>query len=141
MILPCRPLGLPAPRPSYAHPGDAGLDLHAAIAEPLTLAPGERAVIDTGWAFAIPEGYAGLVLPRSGLSKRGIDVKAGVIDSSFRGSVGVTLSNESRAAYVVEPGSRVGQLVIVPCARVELVEVEALGETSRGGGGFGSTGR
>jgi dUTP pyrophosphatase len=131
------------PLPAYQTPGSAGLDLCAAIPEPIRLAPGERRLIPTGLIFEIPEGYEGQVRPRSGLAlKHGITVvnSPGTIDADFRGEVGIVLINHGDAPYVVEPLSRVAQVVL---ARVEQVEIElsdALSETSRGAGGYGSTG-
>jgi dUTP pyrophosphatase len=129
--------------PSRAHDGDAGYDLHAA--EPLTLAPGERAVVGTGIAVAIPDGHAGLVLPRSGLAfKHGIALvnAPGLIDAGYRGELRVLLLNTDRAEpFDVEPGDRIAQLVVVKVESPELEELELLEETARGGGGFGSTGR
>jgi dUTP pyrophosphatase len=129
--------------PSRAHEGDAGYDLHAA--EPLTLAPGERAVVGTGIAVAVPEGHAGLVLPRSGLAfKHGIALvnAPGLIDSGYRGELRVLLLNTDRATpFDVEPGDRIAQLVVVKVEAPELEELELLEETARGSGGFGSTGR
>jgi dUTP pyrophosphatase len=129
--------------PSRAHDGDAGYDLHAA--EPLTLAPGERAVVGTGIAVAIPEGHAGLVLPRSGLAfKHGIALvnAPGLIDSGYRGELRVLLLNTDRATpFDVEPGDRIAQLVVVKVESPELKEHDLLEETARGAGGFGSSGR
>lgn len=129
--------------PSRAHEGDAGYDLHAA--EPVTLGPGERAVVGTGIAVAIPDGRAGLVLPRSGLAfKHGIALvnAPGLIDSGYRGELRVLLLNTDREhPFDVEPGDRIAQLVVVRVEAPELEELEALEESARGGGGFGSTGR
>jgi dUTP pyrophosphatase len=129
--------------PSRAHPGDAGLDLHAA--EAATLGPGERASVGTGIAVEIPDGHAGLVLPRSGLAARhGIALvnAPGLIDSGYRGELRVLLINTDRdEAFEIEPGDRIAQLVLAPVAEVELFEVEELSESDRGGGGFGSSGR
>jgi dUTP pyrophosphatase len=129
--------------PSRAHEGDAGYDLHAA--EPATLAPGERASIGTGVAVEIPDGCAGLVLPRSGLAARhGISVvnAPGLIDAGYRGEVRVLLLNTDRsAAFEVAPGDRIAQLVLVRHEAPELVEVESLEASTRGADGFGSTGR
>ena len=127
--------------PARAYAGDAGLDL--AAAEGVTLAPGERAVVGTGLAVAIPDGYAGLVLPRSGLAARhGIGkVNApGLIDSGYRGEVRVVLLNTDRAQpFVIEPGWRIAQLVLVALQAVSLVEVDDLPESDRGERGFGSS--
>jgi dUTP pyrophosphatase len=129
--------------PSLAHDGDAGYDLHAA--EPVTLGPGERAVVGTGIAVAIPEGHAGLVLPRSGLAfKHGIALvnAPGLIDSGYRGELRVLLLNTDREhPFDVEPGDRIAQLMVVKVEAPELEELDTLEETGRGVGGFGSTGR
>jgi dUTP pyrophosphatase len=128
--------------PSRAYPGDAGLDLVAC--ERVTLSPGERAVVGTGIAVAIPEGYAGLVTPRSGLAARhGLSVvnAPGLIDSGYRGEVkAVLLNTDADAAFTVEPGMRIAQLVLVATPAVELAEVPLLSETVRADGGFGSSG-
>jgi dUTP pyrophosphatase len=128
--------------PTRAHPGDAGLDLCAA--ENLHLGPGERGAVGTGIAVAIPEGHAGLVLPRSGLAARhGIALvnAPGLIDSGYRGELRILLLNTDRAeSFDVSPGDRIAQLVIAPVAEAEVVEVAELGETARGAGGFGSSG-
>jgi dUTP pyrophosphatase len=129
--------------PSRAHDGDAGLDLHAC--ETAHLGPGERWSVGTGIAVEIPEGHAGLVLPRSGLAqKHGISLvnSPGLIDSGYRGEVRVLLLNTDPAeVFRVEPGDRIAQLVIAQVAAAQPVEVEELTETSRGDGGFGSSGR
>jgi dUTP pyrophosphatase len=129
------------PMPRYARDGDAGLDLHAAEAG--TLGPGERRAIRTGLALAIPRGFAGFVLPRSGLALRqGVTVlnAPGLIDAGYRGELQVLLVNHGSAAVAVERGDRIAQLVIQRIERVELLEVEELPESERGAGGFGSTG-
>jgi dUTP pyrophosphatase len=127
--------------PARAYAGDAGLDL-AAI-ERIELGPGERAVVATGLAVAIPEGYAGFVQPRSGLASRhGITIvnTPGLVDSGYRGELMVILHNTDRAeAFVVEPGMRIAQLVVLPVPEVELVEVEELPASERGARGFGSS--
>src|SRR5687767_10713149 len=129
--------------PTRAHPGDAGMDLYAI--EMVNLAPGERASVGTGIAIAIPEGYAGLILPRSGLAARdGITLPnaPGLIDAGYRGELRVLLLNTDREkAFQVRLGDRVAQLVITPVPEVRLVMAESLGESSRGPEGFGSTGR
>jgi dUTP pyrophosphatase len=128
--------------PTRAHPGDAGLDLHALQAA--TLAPGERVSVPTGIAVEIPSGHAGLVLPRSGLADRhGISVvnAPGLIDSDYRGELRVLLLNTDRdEPFSLAAGDRIAQLVIVAVALPEIAEVGALTETARGAGGFGSTG-
>lgn len=132
-----------AAAPSRAHEDDAGYDLRAS--EATTLQPGGRASVGTGVAVAIPDGHAGLVLPRSGLAARhGISLvnAPGLIDAGYRGEVRVLLLNTDReAAFEVAPGDRIAQLVIVRHEAPELVEVDSLDETVRGDGGFGSTGR
>jgi dUTP pyrophosphatase len=128
--------------PTQAYDGDAGLDL--AACERAELGPGERAVVGTGVAVAIPDGHAGLVVPRSGLAARhGLTIvnAPGLIDSGYRGEVKVVLLNtDAREPFVVEPGMRIAQLVLVEAASVRLVEVEELPESERGAAGFGSSG-
>ena len=129
--------------PSRAHEGDAGLDLYAC--EAAHIGPGERWSIGTGIAVEIPDGHAGLVLPRSGLAKRhGISLvnSPGLIDSGYRGEIRVLLLNTDPAeVFRVAPGDRIAQLVISPIALAEPVEAEALADSARGDGGFGSSGR
>ena len=130
------------PLPAYAKPGDAGLDLRAS--EAVTLEPGERRLVPTGLAVAIPEGHAGFVLPRSGLAMhRGVTVlnAPGLIDSGYRGELKVLLINHGAEAVSIERGERIAQLVVQPVARARLVEGERLPDSARGEGGFGSTGR
>lgn len=133
--------------PTYATAGAAGLDLHAALEAPRTLKPGERAAIPTGVALALPPGYEGQVRPRSGLaSKYGIGVvnSPGTVDEDYRGEVHVLLVNLGQEPYTIQPKDRVAQLVVAPVTRVVTVRVEnvsELGQTERGHGGFGSTGR
>jgi len=132
------------PLPAYQTSGSAGMDLHAALAEPLPIAPGERRLVPTGIALAIPPGYEGQVRPRSGLARdHGITIvnAPGTIDSDFRGEIGIVLHNLDRKPFCVEPLARIAQLVIAPVARAELLPVEELPESSRGSGGYGSTGR
>jgi dUTP pyrophosphatase len=128
--------------PSQAYEGDAGLDLSAC--ERVEIAPGERAVVGTGIAVAIPEGHAGFVLPRSGLAARhglGKVNAPGLIDAGYRGEVKVILLNTDAAeTFVVEPGMRIAQLVLVEAAGVRLIEVDELSESERGTGGLGSSG-
>jgi dUTP pyrophosphatase len=127
--------------PQQAYEGDAGVDLSAC--EAAVLEPGTRAVISTGLAVEIPDGYAGFVLPRSGLAARhgiGVVNSPGLIDSGYRGEIRVVLLNSDREeAFVVEPGMRVAQLVIAPVASVRLVEVDELATSQRGARGFGSS--
>ena len=128
--------------PSRAYAGDAGLDLSAC--ERVELAPGERAVVGTGLAVAIPEGYAGFVLPRSGLAARHGLTKVntpGLVDSGYRGEIKVILLNTDRTEpFVVEPGMRIAQLVVLEVPEVQPVEVVELPESERGPGGLGSSG-
>jgi dUTP pyrophosphatase len=128
--------------PETAYPGDAGFDLVAC--ERVELGPGERAVVPTGIAVAIPEGYAGLVVPRSGLALRhGISLvnTPGIIDSGYRGELCVIAINTDRLEpFVIEPGMRIAQLVVVAVPSLTLVEEDALPETVRGTAGFGSSG-
>jgi dUTP pyrophosphatase len=128
--------------PQYAHPGDAGADLHAA--ESMELAPGERALVGTGVSIALPDGYAAFVVPRSGLaSKHGITVvnSPGTVDAGYRGEIKVTLLNTDRSEpYSISEGDRIAQLVIMPVARARFVPVQKLPGSQRGDGGFGSTG-
>ena len=128
--------------PTYAHPGDAGADLHAS--EALVLAPGERALVGTGVSIALPDGYAAFVVPRSGLAvKHGITVvnSPGTVDAGYRGEVKVCLLNTDRVApFPINVGDRIAQLIVVPVARAVFVPVERLPGSMRGEGGFGSTG-
>jgi dUTP pyrophosphatase len=128
--------------PSQAYDGDAGLDL--AACERLELAPGERGIVGTGLAVAVPEGWAGLILPRSGLAARhGITVvnSPGLIDAGYRGELKVIMLNtDKHNAFVVEPGMRIAQLILVEAAGVHLVEQEQLSTTERGAAGLGSSG-
>jgi dUTP pyrophosphatase len=131
------------PLPRYQTEGSAGMDLHAALGAPLTLAPLGRAKVPTGLAFAIPQGFEGQVRPRSGLAARsGLTVlnSPGTIDSDYRGEVQVVLVNLGDAPVTIAPLERVAQLVFTPVARAELVLVESLDATERGVGGYGSTG-
>jgi dUTP pyrophosphatase len=129
--------------PTRAHPGDAGLDLYAA--EAATIEPGERAMVGCGIAIAVPDGHAGLVLPRSGNAARhGIALvnAPGLIDSGYRGEIRVLLLNtDPRQPFEVKPGERIAQLVVTPVADAVPVEVVDLAASVRGEGGFGSSGR
>ena len=141
--LPFRRLRPDARLPEAAHPGDAGLDLRSV--EPAKVAPGERAMIPTGLAVAIPDGHAGLVLPRSGLaSKQGLTLAnaPGLIDAGYRGEVVVAVVNLDREqAVTIEAGDRIAQLVVVALPQVAPAFVDELPDSQRGEGGFGSSGR
>ena len=130
------------PAPSYAHPGDAGADIHAAVE--VTLQPGERALVPTGIALALPEGFVALVHPRSGLAARhGISIvnAPGTIDAGYRGEVKVCLVNtDSSEPFTVRRGDRIAQLVIQRFETAAFVEVVDLPDSARGAGGYGSTG-
>ena len=129
--------------PAYKTPGSAGLDLEAAIEEPIVLAPGARRLIPTGLRLELPNGYEGQVRARSGLALRhgiGMVNAPGTIDADYRGEVGVLLVNWGQEPFTITPRARIAQLVICRVAQAELVEVEALDDTLRSGGGYGSTG-
>ena len=137
-------IGKEIPLPYYATGGAAGLDLHACIDGPVIVPAGGEAFIPTGIAAAIPEGYVGIMAVRSSMGIRhGITMTngIGVIDSDYRGPMSVGLHNYRGEDYVVEPGDRIAQLVIVPVLHPEVEVVSSLPETARGAGGFGSTGR
>lgn len=140
--LPIRRLRPDAAVPQSAYAGDAGLDLSSC--ERVVMGPGERAVVGTGLAVEIPEGYAGFVQPRSGLAARhGITIvnSPGLVDSGYRGELMVVLLNTDREhAFTVEPGMRIAQLVVLPVPEVDVVEVEELAESERGARGHGSSG-
>lgn len=130
--------------PLYATAGAAGMDLRCALEGAATLDPGQRQLIPTGLAFAIPPGYEGQVRPRSGLATRhGLSVlnAPGTVDSDYRGEVCVLLINLGDATVTIARGDRIAQMVFAPCVRGKLVVVEELYETERGEGGFGHTGR
>ena len=125
--------------PQYQHSYDAAFDLRSR--EDTILPPGKKEIVKTGLAMAIPEGYAGLIWDRSGLaSKNSLHVMAGVIDSGYRGEIGVVLINLGKEDFQVEKNMRIAQLLIQPVVRPEISVVEELDETSRNKGGFGSTG-
>ena len=137
------PHGAGLPLPTYATAGSAGCDLVAAVAAPVTLSPGARALIPTGFAMALPHGWEAQIRPRSGLAlKHGLTClnSPGTIDADYRGEVGVILANLGAEPFVVERGMRIAQMVIAPVHQARFERVEALDETTRGAGGFGSTG-
>lgn len=130
--------------PAYATPQSAGMDLRANISEAITLKPLERKLIPTGLFIELPVGYEAQIRPRSGLAlKKGITVlnTPGTIDADYRGEIGVILINLSSEDFVIEDGERICQMVIAQHAQAEWIEVEVLGETERGAGGFGHTGK
>ncbi len=130
--------------PQYASPGSAGMDLRAAVAEPVVLQPGEIGLVTTGLRLALPEGYEAQIRPRSGLAlKHGITIPnaPGTIDSDYRGVLQVILANLGREPFVIRRGDRIAQMVIAPVSRAELHRVARVDETERGEGGFGSSGR
>lgn len=138
------PHGQGLPLPGYATDGAAGLDLAAAVEAPLTLAPGERALVPTGIAIALPEGYEAQVRPRSGFAiKHGVTVlnSPGTVDADYRGEIRVILINLGQAPVTIVRSERIAQLVIAPVLRAVLEETETLPASARGAGGFGSTGR
>lgn len=125
--------------PNFAHEHDAAMDLRASHDE--ILQPGEKKIVKTGIQMAIPKGYAGLIWDRSGLAaKNSIHTMAGVIDAGYRGELGVVMINLGKDNFQVEKGMRIAQLIIHPILNMKVTEVENLDETSRGEGGFGSTG-
>lgn len=130
-----------AAAPRYSHPGDAGADL--ASAEALTLQPGERALVGTGVSVALPDGWFGAVVPRSGLAaKHGITIvnAPGTVDAGYRGEIKVILLNTGDAPFDIAVGDRIAQFIVQPFARARFVDVERLPGSDRGEGGFGSTG-
>ncbi len=130
------------PLPAYAHPGDAGADLHSTV--DVTLAPGERALVPTGIALALPDGFVALVHPRSGLASRhGLSIvnTPGTVDAGYRGEIKVLLVNHDRQESVtLHRGDRIAQLLIQRFERARFLEVDALPDSERGAGGYGSTG-
>ena len=137
------PHGADLDLPAYATEDAAGLDLRAAVAEPVRLAPGTRTLVPTGLTIALPPGHEAQIRPRSGLAlKHGITVlnSPGTVDADYRGEVMVILANLGDETFVVERGARIAQMVVAPVTRAELVEVTNLDTTSRGAGGHGSTG-
>lgn len=131
------------PLPSYQTPGSAGMDLHAAVREPISLAPGDIELVPTGLTIALPEGHEAQVRPRSGLAvKHGLSLPntPATIDSDYRGEIRVPMINLGREPVLIERGMRIAQMVVTPVPRVVWDEVEALPDSERGSGGFGHTG-
>jgi len=129
--------------PRYMTAGAAGMDLSSAAEGPITLEPGGRAGIPTGWAIELPHGSEGQVRPRSGLAaKHGVTIvnAPGTIDSDYRGELVVLLVNLGREPHVIKPGDRIAQLVVAPVVQAAIEETDALSDTTRGAGGFGHTG-
>lgn len=124
--------------PVYGHPGDAGMDLFACVDK--TLAPGELFPVPTGIQMAIPRGYVGLIWDKSGVSLKGVHRLAGVVDAGYRGEVQVVMINLGGAPYEIKAGMKIAQMLIQPVSSVEIRESDTLDDTSRGEGGFGSTG-
>lgn len=132
------------PLPAYATPLSAGMDLHAALASPITLGPLQRALVPTGLSIELPEGTEAQIRPRSGLAyKHGLTVlnSPGTIDADYRGEIKVLLVNLSDTPFEIQPGERIAQMVVARYERVEWQEVEVLNSTQRGAGGFGHTGK
>lgn len=141
MNLPYKTLRDGVQEPTYAHEGDAGMDLRTT--ESCTLRPLERKLLHSGISMQIPEGYFGAVVPRSGLAlKRGISLvnTPGIVDSTYRGEIGMCVVNLSTETVTIEKGERVAQIVFQPYAKMDLVKTVSLDDTERGAGGFGSTG-
>lgn len=141
MKIPVLRLDFALPLPKHQQEGDAGVDLHAR--EDIKIEAGEWKLVPTGVAMAVPEGYVGLIAPRSGLALRsgiGVVNGPGVLDSGYRGELKVILINHGQEEVTLERGERIAQLVVVPATEVELVEVDELPDSGRGDGGFGSTG-
>ena len=138
-------IGNEIPAPFYASAGAAAMDLHACIDQPVTIPSGDRALIPTGIAIALPDpGYVALVFARSGLGiKHGIAPAncVGVIDSDYRGEIMVGLQNSGKEDYTIQPGDRIAQLMITPVIQAQVTMVDQLDDTARGAGGFGSTGK
>ena len=138
-------IGREIPLPQFATPGSAAMDLRACIDRPVTIRAGERTVVPTGLAMALPSAdYVALLFARSGLGiRKGVCLSngVGVIDSDYRGEIGVGLVNLGESPYTVRPGDRIAQLMVTPVVRPTVVPVSELDETDRGAGGFGSTGR
>ena len=143
MLLKIHKLRPSARVPAYQSEHAAGLDLHACLDADVTIAPGERRLVPTGIAIALPDGCEGQVRPRSGLAlKHGVTIlnAPGTIDADYRGEVGVILVNFGAAPFVIRDGDRIAQLVVARVARVETIAVDSLDDTARGAGGFGHSG-
>ncbi len=135
----CKRLHVDVKLPSYAHPGDAGMDLFSR--ELRTLEQGEPHLFRLGFSLELPPGFVAFIKDKSGLALKGLHTMGGVIEHTYRGEYGVILNNVTEKEYLVRPGDKIAQLVILPVATAEIEEATELSETSRGPGGFGSTGR
>jgi len=138
MVLRVKRIHPEAKLPVYGHPEDAGVDLFSVVDR--ELAPGEVFAVPTGIQVAVPAGYVGLVWDKSGISLKGMHRLAGVVDSGYRGEVQVVMINLAAAPFSVRKGMKIAQMLVQPVAAVEVVESDSLDDTSRGQGGFGSTG-
>ncbi len=137
------PHGQDLPLPSYETAQSAGMDIRAAVDGEITVEPGARALVPTGFKIALPDGYEAQIRPRSGLAlKKGITLpnSPGTIDADYRGEVGIILMNAGSETFVIGRGDRIAQMIIAPVTKAHWVEAEELDETARGEGGFGSTG-
>jgi dUTP pyrophosphatase len=139
MEVKAKKIQMDAKLPQYGHSGDAGLDLFSSIN--FVLGKGRVEAIPTGIQVAIPDGYVGLIWDKSGVSLRGVHRLAGVIDSGYRGEVKVVMINLGDGPFVIDKGMKIAQMLVQPIKKVDVVEVDDLDETSRGEGGFGSTGK
>lgn len=140
MILKIKKINNNAIIPNYAHDGDAGLDLKSC--EEHLLEPGEKAIIKTGIAMEIPNGYVGLIWDRSGIAaKNAVHILAGVIDSCYRGEIGIVIVNLGKEKYKIEKGDKIAQILIQPVVKIEVEEVKEISKTLRDSGAWGSTGR
>ena len=138
MEIKIRKMNTSAKAPAYAHPGDAGMDLFSCA--DMSLAPGETKPVPTGIQMAIPQGYVGLVWDKSGISLKGVHRLAGVVDAGYRGEVRVVMVNLGTESFEIKPGMKIAQMLIQPVEAPTIVESDTLDDTSRGVGGFGSTG-
>lgn len=139
MELPIQKIHPDATLPSYAHPGDAGMDMYACAS--VTINPGQRVSVPTGIAMAVPQGHVALVWDKSGRALNdGLTTMAGVIDAGYRGEVQIVLLNTGSVAVIIEPGQKIAQILIQPVVSVTIQEQHSLNDTSRGSDGFGSTG-
>ena len=137
-MIPIQKLNPNAKTPSYAHTGDAGMDLYSC--EKVLLQPQDRKLVATGIAMAIPSGYVGLIWDKSGIARKGVKTMGGVIDASFRGEIKVIMLNLSKDVYTIEAGDKIAQMLIQEVKQKKIIEVKDLEKTERGEGGFGSTG-